>query len=147
MGSNPIWDLGRCHDAFMLGQSGLLPKLRNITKPNREPYIIIYGDPAYGLSRNILAPFRGAVLTAEERQFNSAMSKVRVSVEWGFGKIMQNFAFVDFKKNLKILLQHVTKYYLVAGILTNCHTCLYGSIVSRFFELSPPQLEVYLSNQ
>ena len=100
----------RRHDEFMLGQSGLLPKLRNITKPNGEPYVI-YGDPAYGLSRNILAPFRGAVLTAEEKQFNSAMSKVRVSVEWGFGKIMQNFA----------------------GILTNCHTCLYGSVVSRFF--------------
>ena len=96
---------------------------------------------------HFLAPFRGAVLTAEERQFNSARSKVRVSVEWGFGKIMQNFAFVDFNKNLKILHQPVAKYYLVAGILTNCHTCLYGSVVSRFFELSPPQLEVYLSNQ
>lgn len=137
---------GRRHDAFMLGESGLLPKLRHIAKPNGEPYVI-YGDPAYGLSRNILAPYRAAILTADEKQFNSAMSKVRVSVEWGFGKILQNFAFLDFKKNLKVLLQPVAKYYLVAGILTNCHTCLYGSLVSSFFELNPPQLEVYLSNQ
>ena len=137
---------GRRHDSFMLGESGLLPKLYHITKPNGEPYVL-YGDPAYGLSRNILAPFRGAILTAEEKIFNRAMSKVRVSVEWGFGKILQNFAFVDFKKNLKILLQPVAKYYLVAGILTNCHTCLYGSVVSAFFELGPPQLEVYLSNE
>ena len=116
----------------MLGESSLLPKLRHIAKPNGEPYVI-YGDPAYGLSRNILAPYRAAILTADEKQFNSAMSKVRVSVEWGFGKILQNFAFPDFKKNLKVLVQPVAKYYLVAGILANCHTCLYGSLVSTFF--------------
>ena len=51
---------GRCHDAFMLGKSGLLPKLYHITKPNGELYVL-HGDPAYGLSRNILAPFRGAI--------------------------------------------------------------------------------------
>ena len=68
---------GRRHDAFMLGESNLLPKLRHIAKPNGEPY----GDPAYGLLRNIQAPYRAAILTADEKQFNSAMSKVRASVE------------------------------------------------------------------
>ena len=46
------------------------------------------------------------------------MSKVRTCVERGFGKICQNFAYLDFKKNLKILLQPVGKYYLVACILS-----------------------------
>jgi hypothetical protein len=86
---------GRRHDAFMLGVSGLNNQLRRIQKPNGEPYVI-YGDPAYGLSLNILAPFRGAQLTAAQKQFNSEMSKVRISVEWGFGKICQNFAYLDF---------------------------------------------------
>ena len=137
---------GRRHDAFMLGMSDLLPELQRLVKPNGEPYVL-YGDPAYGISQNILAPFRGANLTADEQEFNRAMSKVRVSVEWGFGKIVQNFAFLDFKKNLKVLLQPVAKYYLVSTILTNCHTCLYGSLVSSFFYLNPPSLESYLSNQ
>ncbi|KAK3734504.1 hypothetical protein QZH41_010192 [Actinostola sp. cb2023] len=137
---------GRRHDAFMLGMSDLLPELQRLVKPNGEPYVL-YGDPAYGISQNILAPFRGANLTADEQEFNRAMSKVRVSVEWGFGKIVQNFAFLDFKKNLKVLLQPVAKYYLVSTILTNCHTCLYGSLVSSFFDLNPPSLESYLSNQ
>ena len=65
-----------------------------------EPYII-YGDPAYGVARNILSPYRGLHLTVQEKDFNRAMSSVRVSVEWTFGKIAQYFAYLDFKKEKK----------------------------------------------
>ena len=124
---------GRRHDAFMLGVSGLSDQLRNFDQPNGEPYVT-YGDPPYGLSRNILAPFRGASITPQQQEFNKAMSRVRISV-------------LDFKKNNKVLLQPVGKYYLVASLLINCHTCLYGSLTSTYFDVSPPSLETYLSNQ
>ena len=137
---------GRRHDAFMLGESGLTNKLERFQKPNGEPYVI-YGDPAYGVTRNILAPFRGAHLTDDQQAFNSHMSKVRSSVEWGFGKIIQYFSYLDFNKNLKVLLQPVAKFYLVGALLTNCHTCLYGSLTSTYFNVDPPSLNVYLSNQ
>jgi len=129
----------------MLGVSGLTARLQRFVKQNGEPYVI-YGDPAYGITRNILAPFRGAHLTADQEIFNRDMTKVRISVEWGFGKIIQYFAYLDFKKNLKILLQPVGKYYFVASLLINCHTCLYGSVTSSYFEVDPPSLEKYLSN-
>ena len=135
---------GRRHDAHMLRESGLLDKLRPLTRPNGDPYVL-YGDPAYGVSRNIISPFRGQ-LTASEMEFNKSMSAVRVSVEWNFGKVTQLFAFLDFKKNLKILLQPVAKCYLVGALLTNCHSCLYGSQTSTFFDVHAPNLEVYLSN-
>ncbi|KXJ05009.1 hypothetical protein AC249_AIPGENE21433, partial [Exaiptasia diaphana] len=83
---------GRRHDAFVLRMSDLLPKLQRLVRPNGEPYEL-YGDSAYGISQNILASFRGANLTAEQQEFNRAMGKVRASVEWGFGKIVQNFAY------------------------------------------------------
>jgi len=70
-------------------------------------------------------------LTDNQQDFNTQMSKVRARVEWGFGKICQNFTFIDFKKTLRILLQPIEKYFLVATILTNCHTCLYGSLISH----------------
>ena len=89
---------------------------------------------------------KGANLTVSQQEFNSHMSKVRVCVELEFGKITQYFAFLDFKKNLKIFLQPVAKYYLVGTILTNCHTCLCGSLTSKFFNLAPPAMEAYLSN-
>lgn len=87
---------GRRHDAFMLGVSGLAEKLQRLQTPMGEPYVI-YDDPASGLTRNILAPFRGVRLRNDEQLFNTQMSKVRIFVEWGFGKICQNFAYLDFK--------------------------------------------------
>ena len=115
---------GRRHHAFMLGVSDLLGNLRKFNLPNGEPYVI-YGDPAYGLSRNILNPFRGAHITAAEPEFNKSMRRVRISVEWGFGKILQYFSFLDFRKNQKVLLQPIGKYFLVASIMINCHTHMF----------------------
>ena len=79
---------GRRHDAFMLSVSGLPNKLRALNQPNGQSYVL-YGDPAYGLSRNILSPYRGQQLTQAEHDFNWAMSAVRVSVEWTFGEVIQ----------------------------------------------------------
>ena len=73
------------------------------------------------------------------------MSNVRECVEWGFGKVSTLFAFTDFKKNLKVGLQPVDKYYSVATILTNCHTCFYGSQTSDYFGLESPTIEEYLN--
>lgn len=138
---------GRRHDAFMLAESELLHKLQNkMNKPNGDPYVI-YGDPAYPVRRHILAPFRGARLTQDEARFNKDMSSSRVSVEWAYGKITRYFAFLDFSKNLKVLLQPVGKIYAVGAILTNCHTCIYGSQTGDYFDLDPPSLETYLTNQ
>ena len=68
---------GRRHDIFMLGMSDLLGKLRKFNLPNGEPYVI-YGDPAYVLSRNILNTFCGAHITAAEQKFNKSMIRVHV---------------------------------------------------------------------
>lgn len=136
---------GRRHDAYMLAESGLAPQLTQFNQTNGQPYVL-YGDPAYGLSRNILAPYRGAQLTQQQKDFNKSMSQVRICVEWVFGKICQYFTYVDFKRSNKILLLPVGKHYTVAALLTNCHTCLYGSQTSSFFNVHPPSLEQYLSN-
>jgi len=78
------------------------------------------------------------------QRFNSAMGYVRLSVEWSFGKVANTFAFIDFAKNMKALLQPVGKFYLLSVLFTNCHTCLYGSETSYFFNCPPPSLEEYL---
>ena len=136
---------GKRHDAFMLSLSGLTPKISRYNQPSGAPYVV-YDDPAYGLMRNILAPYRGTQLTAQQQLFNKSMSAVRVSVEWTFGKICQYFTYVDLKRNNKVLLQPIGKYYAVAALLTNCHTCMYGSMISTFFNVDPPSLESYLLN-
>ena len=133
---------GRRHDAYMLAESGLAPQLHQFVQTNGQPYVL-YGDPAYGITSNILAPYQGAQLSQQQRDFNKSMSHVRICVEWVFGKICQYF---DFKRNNKVLLQPVGKHYLVAALLTNFHSYLYGSNTASFFNVRPPSLEQYLSN-
>lgn len=134
---------GRKHDAGMLADSGLLQDLeQHAMSPTCEPFCL-YGDAAYPLRVHLQGPFKGAALTNEMKNFNTAMSGLRVSVEWLFGDISTYFKFVDFKKNLKIYLSSVGKMYIVSAILRNAHTCLYGNLTSTFFNLSPPTLQEY----
>lgn len=105
----------------------------------------IYGDPAYPLRPLLMRPYCGARLTEQQQRFNEEMSTVRQAVEWGFGKVISLFAFLDYKKKQKLLLQDVGAMYKTAVLLTNCHTCLYESQVSQFFGVEPPVLEEYLS--
>ena len=134
---------GRRHDAYMLQDSGILPQLTNKVDRNGEPYYL-YGDPAYPLLPVLLAPYRGAQITLQQSNFNKSMTPLRQCVEWGFGDIARNFAFIDFKKNLKLYLSPVAKYYVVACLLTNCKACLYGNITCSYFDVEPPSLEDYL---
>ena len=71
------------------------------------------------------------------------MSQVRIAVEWVFGDIINYFKFLDFKKNLKIGLSAVGKFYIVSALLRNALTCLYGNSTSNFFQLDPPALNEY----
>lgn len=106
---------------------------------------VLYGDPAYPHRGLLQRPFGGASLTVGQATFNYQMSRVRQSVEWGFGKVATEFAFLDLKKNQKLFLQQLPITYKVGVILTNCHTCLYGSQTSMYFSVAPPTLEEYLT--
>ncbi|KAM7290141.1 hypothetical protein ISCGN_026807 [Ixodes scapularis] len=125
----------------ILRESGLYGKLEKLVQGRSYT---IYGDPAYPLRRLLMRPYGGATLTQQQVLFNSGMSTVRQAVEWGFGKIVSEFAFLDFKKNQKLYLQDVGRMYRVGAIFTNCHTCLYGSQTGMFFGLRAPNLGQYL---
>lgn len=85
------------------------------------------------------------VLTADMQAFNTAMISVRVSVEWLFGEVTENFKFIDFKKNQKLQLSAVGKQYLICALFTNILTCLYGNKTSEAFQVEPPTIASYLS--
>lgn len=145
-----VWGplLCRRNDNFLLAASGLIDILReSFNSADGEPWYL-YGDPAYPKSPWMLRPYKGN-LSELEQQFNKGMSSVRETVEWGFAKVVANWAFVDFFKQQKVLGSAcgVGQQYCVAALLTNCHTCLYGSEVSAYFNCSPPVLEEYLNGE
>lgn len=126
----------------MFRESGLYAQLEDLVG---EHSFVLYGDPAYPLRDLLMKPYSTSRTTPEQVAFNYAMSSVRQAVEWGFGKLVGNFAFLDFKKNQKMLLQDLRSMYRAAVILINCHTCLYGSQTGTQFNVQPPTLEEYLA--
>ena len=79
----------------------------------------VFVDPAYPLQVHLQAPFRHGILTPMMEEYNAEISSVRVSVEWLLGNIINDFKFLDFKKNLKIGMSSVGKMYLVCALLHN----------------------------
>lgn len=139
---------GRRHDSALLRLSSIQEQFeeRRLELVGEDGLqFSLYGDPAYPVRDYLLAPYRGNNLTPPQQEFNRRMSAVREAVEWQFGKLLSEFAFLDFRKNLRVLLQPVGLYYLVGAILTNCHTCLYESVTGSYFGLQAPELEEYLS--
>ena len=135
---------GRRHDSFMLAASGFLQELQRFSNcPVTGLPLCVYGDPAYPIRAHLQRPYKGAVLTPAQQDFNTSMSTVRSSVEWIFGDIVNYFKFLDFKKNLKIGLSAVGKMYVTCALMQNARNILYGSFTSEYFGVNPPTLEEY----
>ena len=135
---------GKRHDCAMLRESNLLNELSRFSFSQAGNPLFIYGDAAYPLRLHLQGPFRrGIQLTPNESAYNTAMSNVRIAVEWVFGDMKNYFAFLDFKKKLKIGLSAVGKMYTTCALLHNARTCLYGNITCKQFEIDPPQLNAY----
>ena len=93
----------------MLSESRLLNQLQlHAYIPNGKP-LCIYGDPANPLRVHLQAPYQGNRLTNLRKGYNTAMSNVRVSVEWLFKEILTYFAFVDLKNVCSMRLTNKLK--------------------------------------
>ena len=132
---------GRRHDLFLLKLSQLEARLSEM--PQLEGFLM-YGDQGYRYSNHIAIPF-ACPKNKDEERFNALMTQVRISVEHGFGRIVNEFQFLNFKIYMKILEAPVGAYYLVAAFLLNCQSCLRGTNPqAEKYSLSPPSLENYL---
>ena len=71
-----------------------------------------------------------------------------VQFEWQWNGLLATqfscFLLLIFGRILKILLQPVGLYYIIATLLSKCHTCIYRNQIASFFNLVPPSLEDYL---
>ena len=87
-------------------------------------------------------------LTPRQVEENRAMTKVRIAVEWSFGRTGQLFALSQHWQKQQLRKHDHARYvYFVATLLRNAHVCLYGSIVSTYFQCQPPTLEEFFHEQ
>ena len=145
---------GSVTDSCMLGSSGLLGRFSSVVGlPGERGHFFIYGDPAYPLGPWMMKPYGDAQPTRRERVFNVNMARRRIAVEWGFGKMQEEWPFFAIKKGQKIFASKaqtasgVSTRYQVAALLTNLRTCLYGSNASRYFQVRTPSLESYVAGE
>ena len=111
------------HDADMLKASRLLKDLSKVAFTTRGDIRCLYGHPASPPRATLMGPYcqgNVPVLAPEMEAFNTAVSSVRVTVEWLSNGVSNYFKFIDFKKNLKIGMSAVGKQYIVSALLRNC---------------------------
>ena len=72
----------RRHDSALLAESQVYQQLQRFAVDTNGNSLCICGDPAYPLRPQLQAPFRNAILTPQQREFNKAMSETRIAVEW-----------------------------------------------------------------
>ena len=139
---------GSRHDMFALHQSEVIPNW--IAKfPRRDDGVphVIYADQGYCVMPGIETPYADGDFDFEHEAYNQAMSSARISVEWEFGAILQNWAALDLKRMHQLMSNRkIGQTYIVAALLTNMVNCLRPNITSQYFKCNPPSLQEYIES-
>lgn len=138
---------GRRHDETIYQMSGLADILRkNLWSPSGDP-LVIYVDPAYGLSEHLICPFESpqgqSGLRDEEKRWNYMMAKVRIGIEWEFGIMLKTWPACDGARDNRVLLSPVGLEFLTAVILSNARNILRPNQIAQHFNCPPPSLSEY----
>ena len=135
----------RRHEAFILGASGLSDKLRWFKQLNGQAYVIFVILPAEFHTEHFVS-LSWWSLNAARTRFQQ-INEPSTHLCWiDFWKTLPVLCFYGLQEEHRSAVATSGKCYLVPALLTNFHTCLYGSQMSNFFDLQPPALEAYLLN-
>ena len=69
---------------------------------------------------------------------NTIMSKLRIGIEWSFGKIIGLWKYHDFYKTQKLRGNYMKRNYF-------CHTCVNGGQLNTAFDIFPHSIEKHLA--
>ena len=105
----------------------------------------LYGDLAYAQNAYVLGGFRNVGTNSDEATYNRLLSAVRITVEWGFGDLMEQWKFLDFRSAMKIFQCPVAQYYINAAFLSNLRNCLLGNKTQQYFNAKQLTIDEYLA--
>ena len=128
----------------MLRESQLMEELEDIMPGSGAAAVYaLYGDLAYAQSIYLPGGFRKTPARSDEALFNRHMSSVRITVEWGFGDIVDKWKFLDFYSAMKIFKIPVGEFYTNGAFLSNICNCLYGNKTQQYFGAVQLTLDEY----
>lgn len=141
---NGPWS-GRRHDSYVYKRTlpSVLHELPVIeVGDNKTVPVALYADPGYFLTTRVLMPFPDGRDCPVHHAFNVTMSRVRITVEWGYSRVTALCKHLNFKDNQKLFKSPIGAQYMVAVLLTNAVTCIErGNEISDYFGAAPPTLE------
>ena len=126
----------------MLRDSGLIEKLEvNMPANGNGMVYAMYGDLAYVQSIYLLSGFWKPPTGSDEALFNRQMSSIQITVEWGFGDVVEKWKFLDFCSAMKIFEMPIAEFYTNGAFLSNiCKT----EIRQQYFGVVQLTLDEYL---
>ena len=87
----------KTHDARLLRESQLVEQLQAVMPEDGTNQVFaLYGDLAYAQNAYVLGGFRNVVPNSDEAAYNRLLSSVRITVEWGFAELVEQWKFLDF---------------------------------------------------
>ena len=136
--------LAQTHDTRMLRESHLMEELEDIMAANGAAAVYaLYGNLAYAQSIYLLGGFRKPPACSDEAMFNRHKGSVRITVEWGFGDIVNKWKFLDFRSAMKIFEMPAGEFYTNGAFLSNICNCLYGNKTQQYFGAVQLTLDEY----
>lgn len=137
------WARGPRNDAGVYQDSGIDWILRDV---HTRLGLCGFGDSAYAETPWMRRAVRGVANQPVDVQAAATiLAQMRVSIEWGIGNIANLWTATMWYRIARIAWTRPHHCFLVAALLTNCHVCLYGGVVNRYFNITPPPLESYLT--
>ena len=136
----------KTHDARLLRESQLVEQLQAVMPENGTNQVFaLYGDLAYAQNAYVLGGFCNVVPNSDEAAYNCLLSSVRITVEWGFAELVEQWKFLDFRSAMKIFQCPVAQYYINAAFLSNIRNCLLGNKTQQYFNAQQPTIDEYLA--
>jgi hypothetical protein len=130
---------------FLYNASGIDKVLQTSLSISGRQYYM-YGDIAYTLRLYLQVGFKGSALSPDEVASNSALSKVRVTVEWAFRDVRQYFTHQDVPRKLQLRVTPAGLWYVCSVMLWIFRVCLYGSQAARYFQCDSLDISEYLEH-
>ncbi|GJJ78236.1 nuclease HARBI1 [Entomortierella parvispora] len=93
---------GTNHDMTIFDGTGFQQVLDQFAYDQNGVALAIYGDSAYTANGHVLIGYRGNGLTPDQIAFNRVMSSLRVTIEWTFKHITQQFMGIDFPRTHRL---------------------------------------------
>lgn len=146
-----IWNLagpfpGARHDQFMLAESGIMSWVRSLPRDDRNLMYSLYADAGYSDQPGLHTPFADSLYVPLHDAVNVAMASARITVEWEFGAVLDNWGSLDWRRGQQLLSSRkIGQVYFVAALLNNFITCMRTSKTNAYFGVPPPALKDYVA--